>query len=145
MVQRWSAPVGREREEHLDPSREIPRRKYAGKPTICVRNSLNAAIVRYPSAPNFAAYNPPPFCLTCFTNYRLRSLDLTISVVNGVHEGTPSDRALSQARPAGGLEQIERMCHNWGVGRGDIAIHWIMHSNHEDDEFVQTFEGKPPP
>jgi hypothetical protein len=51
-----------ERERNtLTTSREIPTRKHAGKPTICVRNSLNAAIVWCRWAPNFAAYNPPPF------------------------------------------------------------------------------------
>lgn len=116
-----SATVGLhqwERERNtLTTSRDIPTRKHAGKPTICVRKSLNAAIIRCPSALNFAAYNPPPFCLTCFTNNRLTYLDLTISIVKSVHEGTPSDRALSHARPPGGREQIERMCHNWRVGR----------------------------
>ena len=56
-----AAPVGKRERKHLDPSREIPTRKHAGKPTICVRKSMNAAIDRCPSAPNFAAYNPPPF------------------------------------------------------------------------------------
>jgi hypothetical protein len=35
-----AAPVGKRERKHLDPSREIPTRKHAGKPTICVRNSL---------------------------------------------------------------------------------------------------------
>lgn len=135
-----------ERERNtLTTSREIPARKRAGEPTICVRNSMNAAIVRCPSALNFAAYNPPPFCLRCFTNYRLRSLDLTISIVNGVHECTPSDRALSHAQPPGGREQIERMCHNWRVGRDTLQCIGSCIQTTRTTNLSKHFEGKPPP
>jgi hypothetical protein len=40
-VQRWSAPVGREREEHLDHIKRIASVRGRGEPTICVRKSLN--------------------------------------------------------------------------------------------------------
>lgn len=136
---------GKRERNTLTTSREIPARKHAGKPTICVRKSLNAAIVRCPLTLNFAAYNPPPFCLRCFTNYRLRSLDLTISIVKGVHEGIPSDRALRKLdHPEGGSKLNECATIREWEGETLQYIGSCIQTTRTTN-LSKHFEGKPPP
>ena len=115
---------GKRERNTLTTSREIPTRKRAGEPTICVQKSLNAAIIRCRWAPNLAAYNPPPFVCHALPILHI-SREPYHEERTWVHAITCGNRRM--LTNPGGKEQ-DGVCHNWGVEGENLQYIGIVHS-----------------
>ena len=143
LVQRWSAPVG-EREEPWPIKRSTSVRG-RGEPTNCVRKSLN--ILPYyqfftKEAHRFLAAYPPFVC------HALPILHIYLEPYHNeertqVYDIFWGNRRWAQATRM--RSEQDGVCHNWGVGREKIAIHWDRAFKPGATNLSKHFEGKPPP
>ena len=56
----------------------------------------------------------------------------------------PSEGTARELKPHKVIEQ-DGVCHNWGVGRREFAIHWDRAFKPGATNLSKHFEGKPPP
>ena len=118
-----------ERERNtLTASREELACKHARTHHLCPKESEHSALLSVPTkvAHRFLAAYPPFVCHARPIPHISREPYHYNEERTRVHAITCGDR-LMLTNP-GGKEQ-DGVCHNWGVGRGEFAIHWIVHLN----------------